>query len=590
MFTGFRFYRWFGCSCLLLGLVIATVTIPRSPASACDPLRAQVMGFEDFGNGLKTDPINAQDPEVHIGPTGVTGTGMFLQQMIRFDPVCEDYLANAMDWVTGEALTAHGSHLLQGDKLKFDTAEDLHLYFRTNGAFIAGALADAHTIHDDRGYLDVAVKTLFWIGAEAIQLADSVLAFVENGLHTPINLTLVEGLAGIGYHGLHIAELFPGTEAATYGGALSNAALTTLAALAVHDPDTGGKKWPLAYKCSGATGYTVPNWCSGAAGIVNFFLEKYRISNNPIHRQYAEDGLLYIMGRVTEMMGGEEIDIGWGHGVSGIIAQCVKAWQILQDVTYLEFAETMGDYVLAHAITTPYGIKFYDDNMHCQHGNLGVMHGLDDLALESQDPQYLDALNQLVDHLHATQVRSEYGLVIPAYEDSNFTATGQGWGQASLLLTHWGEPDVLQHNPKFIELCENFRDFLLATHIEEEHGWKWLKKIYYTTGGVAGVEDEAGEGLPQVTVTAIPNPADPGGNRRIQFHVESHGADRFSLRIYDLRGRLVRLLASNVPTDMPRTFTWDGRDRTGQRVASGVYLYEMASKQNTSRKKLVLMR
>ena len=59
------------------------------------------------------------------------------------------------------------------------------------------------------------------------------------------------------------------------------------------------------------------------------------------------------------------------------------------------------------------------------------------------------------------------------------------------------------------------------------------------------------------------------------------------LEIRDGKGKSIRAWAH--VANEPRTFEWDGRDRTGRRAAAGVYFYEIASKQATVRKKLVLM-
>jgi len=540
---------------------------------------------------LRSDPLDPDPIEAAIGPTGVSGTAMFFHQMVQFDPLCADYMGYAMDWVLGEAIEVFGKHLVEGDKLKHDVIEDKRWYLHNNSSFIAAMLADAHTILPDRGYLEAAKQTLLWIGAELLPLAEGIWISVEHGMHTPINQSLVEGLTGVGFNGLRIFRLHPGTEAGEWGNALSNVVANTLVELAVDDPVTGGKMWPLSWNCSGPQGLTTPKWCAGAGGIVDFFLEKYDTNHNPTYEEIAVAGLTYIQGTVTAMMAAQEISAAWGNGVSGLISQFLRAYRILGDVTYFDFAETMGDYLLEQAIITEHGLKFFDSNMHCQHGNIGVVQGLDDLVAESEDPRYLATLNQLIDHMYATQVRSEYGTVIPAYEDSNFTCTGQGWGQASLLLPQWGEPDVVQNNPKYLNLCENLRDFLLETRIEEPSGWKWQNKIYYTIADPTAVAgDDYIEGLPRVSLTVAPNPANPSRNNGIRFQVVPNGAPTISLRIYDLRGRLVRTLADNELIPSPRTLEWNGHDRNGRRVASGVYFYEVAGPDMTARKKLVLTR
>jgi flagellar hook assembly protein FlgD len=45
--------------------------------------------------------------------------------------------------------------------------------------------------------------------------------------------------------------------------------------------------------------------------------------------------------------------------------------------------------------------------------------------------------------------------------------------------------------------------------------------------------------------------------------------------VYDVRGRLVQTLRDGIETAGAKSTAWDGRDRQGQRVASGTYFYRV---------------
>jgi Subtilase family len=82
-----------------------------------------------------------------------------------------------------------------------------------------------------------------------------------------------------------------------------------------------------------------------------------------------------------------------------------------------------------------------------------------------------------------------------------------------------------------------------------------------------------GPALPRVLALNqnTPNPFNP--ITTIAFELPQPGA--VSLRVFDLRGRSVRLLRDeNLPAGRYRS-TWDGRDDGGRSVASGVYFYEL---------------
>ena len=67
-----------------------------------------------------------------------------------------------------------------------------------------------------------------------------------------------------------------------------------------------------------------------------------------------------------------------------------------------------------------------------------------------------------------------------------------------------------------------------------------------------------------------PNPFNPV--TRIAFDVPSPGAV-VELRIYDVSGRLVRTLVDGEVPPGRHSAEWDGTDRSGAAVASGVYFY-----------------
>jgi len=71
---------------------------------------------------------------------------------------------------------------------------------------------------------------------------------------------------------------------------------------------------------------------------------------------------------------------------------------------------------------------------------------------------------------------------------------------------------------------------------------------------------------------AYPNPF----RERMQFTVTLPLAKRITVRIYDMLGREVRTLARDAWYGLgTHTFSWDGTDAAGQRVASGLYFYTL---------------
>ncbi len=99
-------------------------------------------------------------------------------------------------------------------------------------------------------------------------------------------------------------------------------------------------------------------------------------------------------------------------------------------------------------------------------------------------------------------------------------------------------------------------------------------------------EPVADAGL-EASLAATPNPMRDATT--IVLRAPAGGADA-RLRIYDVRGRLVRALhAGPVPAGETR-FAWDGRDERGSRVANGIYVYRLDAGARTQTRKLVVAR
>jgi len=83
-----------------------------------------------------------------------------------------------------------------------------------------------------------------------------------------------------------------------------------------------------------------------------------------------------------------------------------------------------------------------------------------------------------------------------------------------------------------------------------------------------------------------PNPFNPA--TAIRFEAAVEGA-RVRLAVYDAEGRFVRWLFDGVAGGGSRTVTWDGRDQRGQRLASGVYYYQLESNGSSATRAMVLI-
>jgi hypothetical protein len=86
-----------------------------------------------------------------------------------------------------------------------------------------------------------------------------------------------------------------------------------------------------------------------------------------------------------------------------------------------------------------------------------------------------------------------------------------------------------------------------------------------------------------------PNPFNP--DTRIQFTVNSGRFPlRTTLRIYNIRGQLVRTLLDEERTGGDYAVLWDGRDESGKAVSSGIYFCRLSTGSSSEVKKMVLLK
>ncbi|MEA2062177.1 MAG: PQQ-binding-like beta-propeller repeat protein [Gemmatimonadota bacterium] len=86
----------------------------------------------------------------------------------------------------------------------------------------------------------------------------------------------------------------------------------------------------------------------------------------------------------------------------------------------------------------------------------------------------------------------------------------------------------------------------------------------------------------------FPNPFNPATT--IGFEVPADRLTRVSLKVYDLRGRLVRTLVQDEREPGAYSVFWDGTDSSGKEAPSGVYLYRLQAKNFSGTRKMVLLK
>ncbi|UCH85246.1 MAG: T9SS type A sorting domain-containing protein [Candidatus Latescibacterota bacterium] len=135
-----------------------------------------------------------------------------------------------------------------------------------------------------------------------------------------------------------------------------------------------------------------------------------------------------------------------------------------------------------------------------------------------------------------------------------------------------------------------------------DSAWRWGSGYYYKVSAVDVHGNESayallgpgdatgvgGESAPRFTFLGqnYPNPFKP--STTVAYGLSEPG--EVTLNVYDVAGRLVRVLVSGTQAPQKYRVSWDGRDASGRQVASGVYFYKLVAKDFSQTRKMVLIR
>jgi len=137
---------------------------------------------------------------------------------------------------------------------------------------------------------------------------------------------------------------------------------------------------------------------------------------------------------------------------------------------------------------------------------------------------------------------------------------------------------------------------------QTDGAWQWDSGDYYK---VAAVDIHGNESVFAVLGPDLATGIDPARVPAASFLSQNHpnpfsrdtgipfGLSReenVTIRVYDVRGRLVRTLVDERRKAAAQTITWDGRDARGAPVAAGVYFYRLEAGAFVQTKKMVVVR
>jgi len=132
----------------------------------------------------------------------------------------------------------------------------------------------------------------------------------------------------------------------------------------------------------------------------------------------------------------------------------------------------------------------------------------------------------------------------------------------------------------------NFSDGMDTVNTEAQNRILINLAIDGIGGGPGG---PGGPALPAAPILSpnYPNPFNP--STTIEVTIPADGVWRVGLRVFSLRGRLVRVLEEGVPGPGLHRYTWDGRGADGRAMPSGVYLLRFDANGASRMRKMLLL-
>ncbi|MCE5273131.1 FG-GAP-like repeat-containing protein [bacterium] len=156
----------------------------------------------------------------------------------------------------------------------------------------------------------------------------------------------------------------------------------------------------------------------------------------------------------------------------------------------------------------------------------------------------------------------------------------------------------------FFRATDGFRSGLAICRLDESGGWQALatsydqsRRLYTATSATIGTfallsgMGPSAAGLPRAFSLGqnVPNPFNP--STTISYRVpEEMGTAQVELKVYNLRGALVRTLIDRAHTPGVYSVEWNGCDEGGRELPSGIYFYRLKAGSIAINRKMVLIR
>jgi hypothetical protein len=126
----------------------------------------------------------------------------------------------------------------------------------------------------------------------------------------------------------------------------------------------------------------------------------------------------------------------------------------------------------------------------------------------------------------------------------------------------------------------------IITWMDDRSGNSDIYALRIDANGSTGVTASDAPAVPIELQQNYPNPFNP--TTTVAYSVPERC--NVALKIYDVSGKCVARLVDKEQEKGSYTVAWNGKDETGNSMASGIYLYRLSAGNQTIAKKMVLLR
>lgn len=152
-------------------------------------------------------------------------------------------------------------------------------------------------------------------------------------------------------------------------------------------------------------------------------------------------------------------------------------------------------------------------------------------------------------------------------------------------LFEFSDPSLIY--PKLIAFSDVDSDGILELVFTFSYGDEY-KTVAYSTGLSITSMEEIGNNIPNnyKLMQNYPNPFNP--STTIEYEISQ--PENIKINIYDITGRLVKELVNEQRNTGKYSTIWNGKDNSGNIVASGNYFYQIVSGDFVQAKKMILLK